>query len=158
MASDNIITTVTTAIQTIEDGEASQEQVLQAMEFVKRLQQVYWQLKERMESAAMKYIEKHGDIEDGDRRVYIAPNRTTKCKNNRDTLAAVLEAAGGDVDALVEVLASDAFKPGATKKLVGALKGEQLFETKVTKNIKTGEPSQPKLQDVDLSELKRFAR
>lgn len=154
----NIIDTTTTAIKTIEDEAATKEQILQAMEFVKRLQQVYWQLKDRMEAAAMHYIEKHGNIEDGDRRVYIAPNKTTKCKSNRETMQAVLEAAGGDVDALVDCLASDAFKPGATKKLVGALKGETLFETKVTQNVKTGEPSQPKLQDVDLAELKRFRR
>lgn len=147
MSKPNLIDSTLDAIDTIESGIATQEQVLTALEFVKRLGEVQRELKERVNKAAISYIQAHGPIEDGTRKFYVGPNKTTKCKDLRGTVAAVLDAAGGDVDAMVDCLSTDAFKPGATKKLLKDRAGE-FFETKETNKLEF-EASVPKLQETD---------
>ena len=142
----------------IVEESPSKDAILHALEVLKRLQEATAGLKDRLYAAAKKYIEEHGDIRDGDRHIYLAPNKTIKSRNNRDTMAALLEVTGGDVERIVECLASDAFKPGESKKALGEEKWGALFETRVSMNVKTKEPSQPALQDVDYAKVRRFAK
>ncbi len=148
----NIIPNCKAAIDIIESGEASQDQVLRAQEFVRVLGEVYRELKENLETATIAYIEKNGEIRDGEKRYYVGPNKSTKCLDIRKTAEAVFEVSGGDWDAFVECLSSGAFKPGHTKKLLGD-KAEALFEDTETKDLKTGEVGKKRLQAVDYSKI-----
>lgn len=149
MSNANLIESTLDALDVLDSGLCSQDQVLTALEFVKRLGEVQRELKERVNKAAIKYIQANGDIQDGTRRFFVGPNKTTKCLDLRKTVEAVLTAAGGDIDALVDVLSTDAFKPGATKKLIKD-KAKDLFETKETNKLEL-EQAKPemKLQEVD---------
>lgn len=144
---NDIIETTLTALDVLESGMASPDQYLSAMEFVKRLGEVHRELKDRMEQATIKYIQAHGPIEDGTKRYYVAANKSTKCVDVRRTVEALLNAVGGDVDAFTDCLSSGAFKPAATKKVLGEA-GADLFVTTETPDLKTGE-IKPRLQCAD---------
>jgi hypothetical protein len=135
-------------IDTVEAGEATPHQVLEAMEFVVTLAFVTNELKKRMEEAAIKWIQANGDLVDGEIRYYVGPNKSTKCLDLPGTLRALLEVSGGDLDAVVEVLSSGAFKPGKAREVLGE-RADGLFETKETTDLKTGKATGPRLQKSD---------
>ncbi len=145
---NDIVANCRGALDVAATPDATADQVLLALEAVRVLGELHRDLKAQVEAAAISHIERHGEISDGVRRYYVAPNKSTRCTDVRGTLAAILDAAGGDLDAVQDCLASDAWKPGATRKLLGAA-SDGYFETKVTTSLKTGEPSPPRLQVVD---------
>lgn len=148
---NQLITTTADAIELIESGLADQEQVLEAIEFKNALGKLYRDMAERLEAAALAWIEKNGEIWDGTRHVYAKPNSTIKCTSVKRTLEAVLTKTGGDLEAVVECLSSDAFKQGATRKLLGD-DADGLFVEKVTSKLKDEggeEKVQVRLQDFD---------
>ena len=136
----NILATTTDAVAQIENGGATEEQVLAALNFIAALKETTRTLASRVEAAAMVWIEANHDIESGPVRYYVAPNKTTKCRSARDALRVILEATNGDVDVIAGLLASDAWKPGTCKKLLDPSTFETLFETRVTSKLETGEP------------------
>lgn len=144
----DIIETASTALDKIESGDCTTEQVLSAMEFVKKLGEVHKELKERVEAATIRYIQANGEIVDGPVRYYVGPNKSTKCVDVQATVKAVLEACGGDVQAFTECLSAGAFKPAKTKELLGA-SGADLFKTEETSDLKTGVAGKPRLQKAD---------
>jgi ABC-type glycerol-3-phosphate transport system substrate-binding protein len=144
----DMVATCKANIETVESGEATSEQVLAAMDFVVTLAFVTNELKKRMEEAAIKWIQANGDLVDGDIRYYVGPNKSTKCLDLPGTLRALLEVSGGDLDAVVEVLSSGAFKPAKAKEVLGE-RADGLFETKETTDLKTGKATGPRLQKSD---------
>lgn len=151
--STDIITTCNDSIATLASGEATQEQFLYAQEFVGKLSEVVRDIKDRCEAASIQWIEKNGDATDGVRRYYVGPNKSTKCLDVRKTCEAVFIVTGGDWDTFVECLSSGAFKHGATKKVLGD-KADEFFETKETKDLKTGEVGKKRLQEFDPTFIK----
>ena len=152
-----IIQTTADAIELVESGLASAEQVMEGKEFVDALKALARDLDAKFDAAAIKWIQANGEITSGTRRLYVGPNKTTKCKDVKATVGAVLDACGGDLEQFTECLSSGAFKPGATKKLLGD-KADALFETVETADLKTKEVGTPRLQYLDLAELERFKR
>jgi hypothetical protein len=144
----NLIDNTNDSIELIETGEATAEQLLTAQNFIKRLGEVYRDLKERTEAATISWIERNGDLTDGEVRYYVAPNKSTKCVDVRRTLVALLEAAGGDLDLVASVLASNPYKPAKAREVLGEASTD-LFETDVTKDLKTGQPTAKRLQKAD---------
>jgi hypothetical protein len=136
------------------DTDATVDQVLMAMDFVKALKEATAALAERVESRVIGWIEANGEIEHGDTRYYVAPNKTTKCKDLGQTLEAVLKATGGDFGATVRAFSSSAFKPGACRELLPADEYEALFETKEAMDLKEGKPKPARLQRADTRFLK----
>lgn len=136
------------AIESITNGTATSEQVLAAMNYTGLVKEAARDLSERMEAATIAWIGKNGDLVDGDIRYYVGPNKSTKCLDLPGTLRALLEVSGGDLDAVVEVLSSGAFKPGKAKEVLGE-KADGLFETKETTDLKTGKATGPRLQKRD---------
>jgi hypothetical protein len=136
------------AIDTIKDGTAASEQVLAAMNCVAAFKEAARDLSERMEAATIAWIGHNGDLVDGDIRYYVGPNKSTKCLDLPGTLRALLEVSGGDLDAVVEVLSSGAFKPAKAKEVLGE-RADGLFETKETTDLKTGKATGPRLQKSD---------
>lgn len=149
----DIIKSCSDAIATLKSGEATQEQFLFAQEFVTKLGEVYRDLKEQLEVASIAWIEVNGEATDGTRRFYVAPNKTTKCRDVRKTAEAVLTASGGDWDVFAECLSSGAFKPAKTKAVLGE-NADEFFETTETKDLKTGEVGKKRLQEFDTKFIK----
>ncbi len=148
------------ALDVLESGLATSDQILEASEFVDALGAAYRQIKERYEQAAVAYIKANGEIRSGERRLWVEPNTTVKCTDVKGTLQALLEVTGGDLEAVVGCLASDAWKQGQTRKVLGD-RAEGLFETKVTSKVKSegGEAKEvERLQDVNYADVKRFRK
>ena len=116
----------------------------QVAEFYEHIKSVRYRFNEYYRlwtEGIIEWIEAHGEplveTAGGPRRLYVAPDKTTKCLDNRDALVAVLTATGGDVDALLGCLSSNAFKPGACKAVLGD-EWPKHFEVKETKRLGEG--------------------
>ena len=144
----DLIRTCTDAACAIIEPDATRDQVLAALDFTARLREVARELTEQVEVGAIAWVQAHGDIEDGEKRYYVAPNKSVKCLDVKGTLGAVLEVAGGDLDAVIECLSSGAFKPAKTKALLGE-RADEFFETTETADLKTGAAGKPRLQKFD---------
>jgi len=144
----DLVKITTDVVESLEAGLATQSTILDAMEVVRLLGDTHRALKARVEAAAIRHIEAHGPFTSGTTRYYVGANKTTRCLDVRKTVEAVLTAAGGDVDAFVECLSAGAFKPKRTCALLGE-GADVLFETRETKDLKTGEVGAKRLQAVD---------
>lgn len=129
--------------------EVAADEALQAMEFVATLKGIAKELGDKVEAAAIAWIEANGDLVKGEERYYVGPNKTTKCKSPRGTLEALLKATGGDFDAVVACLSAGAFKHGACREILAGDEYADLFETKETADLKTGKPGGKRLQKHD---------
>jgi hypothetical protein len=136
---ENILARTGDALDAIEMGFASKEEVLLAMACVQQARAVVQAMAQRFEAAAIQWIDTNGDLEDGDKRYYVGNDRRYKCKDVRATLEALLTETGGDLDALNTCLSSGAFKPGTTMTVLGE-KANDHFTTEITKDLKTGKP------------------
>lgn len=153
MNQPNLIDTCRDALDLLDSGLATREQMLASLDLVKRLGEVYRAMKEHVESAATKWVQANGPFEDGTTRYYVGTAKKTKCRNLRATVEAIMQATGGDLDALVDCLASDAFKPGETRKTLGD-DFPKCFDVTEAVDLKSGAVKPPKLQVVDTKFLK----
>lgn len=139
--SNDLIKTCDDAIGTIEAGGASTEEVCAAVDFVQRLSEVARELKRRVDAAAIDYIQANGEIQIGPRRFYVSEGtKSTKCIDTRKTYEKVMEVAGDNVDAVLDCLCSDPWKPAKTMKLIGD-GADKFFET--TRKPKLNQEGQP---------------
>jgi hypothetical protein len=111
------------------------------------------EISQRWEAAMVSRIERDGPIEVGPIRYYAGPDKDTKCVDVRATTEACMDAAQGDVDAYTSVLSSNAYKPGACRKLLPPEKFDALFVTTERVVLKEGKPAK-QLQKVNTSFLK----
>jgi hypothetical protein len=117
---------------------ASREALLDIRSGIKALKAKIREFEQEVEEAAIEHIVLHGDIDMGDgKRLYVGTERGYKCRDQRATLVAVLEATGGDEALMAEHLASGAWKPGACRKTLGDSFGDH-FEETVAQDLKTG--------------------
>jgi len=144
----NLLTTVADRCAEVQSGMASADDVLSALDFLKQLKEATAKLNADMEAAVIGWINANGDLSDGKVRYYVAPNKTTKCLNVRTTLEAIFEAKDGDLDALMDCLSSNPFKPATTIKLIGP-RAEECFKTEEVMDLKTGKPKEARLQKFD---------
>lgn len=133
------------------DDEATLDLIgttLDKLKFIKEQVSIHEkELKERI----IQYILSHGGdgIQIGHVRYYVGPDKDTKCNNIRDTTAAVLDASGGSVDDFTCTLSTNAFKPGACKKLLGVEKFNSLFTVTERKRLKQDGTEEKQLQSID---------
>jgi hypothetical protein len=67
----------------------------------------------------VEWIEQNGrEIIIGSTKCYVGSETTTKCNSVPQAAEAIFLAVGGDIEAFKNCLASDAFKPGACKKIL----------------------------------------
>ena len=129
--------------------EADADTVCRAITFRDALKDATRALCDQIEESVIEWIRVNGEVSIGDVRYYVAPNKDTKCKSVLGTLRAALEATGGDVDSIAQLLSASAWKPGACKKVLGEDVCRALFETRETDALKTGEPPRDRLQASD---------
>lgn len=144
----DLITTCGEWCAEVQSGMASADDVLRALDFLKQLKEATAKANADMEAAVIGWINANGDLSDGQVRYYVGPNKTTKCLNVRTTLEAIFEAKDGDLDALMDCLSSNPFKPATTIKLIGP-RAEECFKTEEVMDLKTGKPKGDRLQKHD---------
>lgn len=116
----------------------SREALLDIRSALSEMAQKIREFRAEVDEALVEHINLHGDVDLGDgKRLYVGTDRGYKCRDQRATFVAVLEATGGDEALMVEALASGAWKPGACKRLLGDRFGD-LFEETVAMDVKTG--------------------
>lgn len=107
---------------------------------VDALKQRTRELATRAEEIACGVIQLHGDIVIGDVRYYVGTEKTVKCANKAGTLESLLDATGGDFEAVCGMLSSDPFKYGAVRTAIGEERFDTLFKTETRIDLKTGKP------------------
>jgi hypothetical protein len=137
--SDNLLQRCDDSLGVIETGLATREEVLSAQVFVKKLGEIQRAIKARLDAAMIAWINEHGEIIDGEMRYYVGSATTRKCVDVPKAFRACIEASGGDLDAVLVVLSSGAFKGAAACKLLGDKAGEH-FVTNVDTVLETGKP------------------
>lgn len=142
----DIINQTRAAIDRVIEGGASSDDVLTAMGFVAKLKELTREVSEKCEAAAIAWIEQNGQIESGEVRYYVGPNKSVKCPDLRKVVEAILSRAG--VDELVTCLSTSAFKPSAVRELLPADELDGLFITTTTGELREGKPAK-RLQKAD---------
>lgn len=138
------------AIERIEQGEAAVEDMRQSMAFMEQLSHAVKALRERHKAACINWIDKNGDLVDGEKRYYVGVEKATRCTDPLELLSRVLEM-GVPADVLAKCLVSQPFKPATTKELIG-LSSEGLFETITKPDLLTGKPQRKLLSTRDAME------
>lgn len=139
MNKPNPIEKLDTAIALIEDGLASKEEVMSALAFKQQLGEITRALNYRFEQAAIAWIEKNGEIEEGEKRWYVGTVTNRKCKDVRKALDAILTSCGGDLDTFVRALSSSCFKPATAMEILGETATDH-FTSETVQDLKTGKP------------------
>lgn len=140
-----------TLVERLEAGTGSEADVLTALNLHQRLKEVTKGLGYLVDDAAVQYINKHGDITCGNIRYYVGTTTYTKCKDVKGTLEMLMAVSGGDFGAMAECLASDAWKAGQSRVVLGD-KFDTCFSTEKRMELKDGKPLAPKksLQKVNM--------
>lgn len=98
------------------------------------------ELKSAVEESVVSWIEANGDLHvpGTSARYYAGTKKTTKCVDARRAFEAVLDAAGGDLEAAMETLASNAIKAAAARKVLSGEAYGSLFVTEEKPVLKEG--------------------
>lgn len=145
---DNLVGQVHSALARLEAGTAAEADVLTAINLHDRLKEITKVMGNLLSDAAVKFINEHGDITCGNIRYYVGSTTYTKCKDVKATLETLLKVTGGDFEKMASCLASDAWKAGASR----AVLGDQFltcFSQEVRQDIAEGKPKKS-LQKVNM--------
>lgn len=122
----------------------NERNLLRLRDTVAVMQRELRQFAEVLEQATIAHIDMHGDISISDtERLYVGTTKTNKALGDGQGITmAVLEAGGGNLELFTSgeggLLASQPWKYGAVKRLVGESKAAELFITEERQDIKTG--------------------
>ena len=101
----------------------------------------------QMEATLLAYMDEHAchlEISDTE-RLYVGYTRTTKSWDDQGILMAILEAGGGNLELLTTgeggLLASQPWKTGAVRDLIGEDKFKKCFTVDLKMDLKTGKPA-----------------
>lgn len=140
---------MTTDLTTIERDILAINDEADAQHIARTIQRVEWltgrarELDKLLKQALIEYLDQPGgpqEINIGDVRYYVGNKKTIKCRDNRRTVEALLNATGGDFEKFVECLSSNALKHGACRTVLGD-EFDSHFEEKVDTDLKTGAPT-----------------
>lgn len=79
----------------------------------------YKELRAEFEEQLTRILKEVPEITAGGQLYYLGKKKTTRQKPNFDVMCAILDAAQGDTEKIVDCLKASAFKPGTTRKLLG---------------------------------------
>jgi hypothetical protein len=121
-------------LKTTDDAERVLD-IWNRMEFAKKFLR---ETSAMLEGALIEWMNANGDLRlDEGRRLYVGQVKKTTCRDQMQTLEALLEKSGGDMDALVDCLASGAFKHGACRNVLGEAWDEHFIVEQV-EDVKEG--------------------
>jgi len=122
------------------DSDVSLERMAELRFKIDFLKQFAKEADAKWNAVMLDHVEQNGEQVIGEIRYYAGVEKKTKCPDKAKGLETILECAGGDFGAVAEMLASDPFKPGACKELLGERWGE-VFEVTEKAELKEGKPS-----------------
>ncbi len=118
--------------------DAPADQIAAVKNMVDRLGEVARDVKHQFEEQCIARIQASGDVPLGDgRRLYVGVEKVTKSIDNGKTLEALLNATGGDVQAIAQLLSSQPYKHGACRAILGD-NWDEVFITEEKADLKTG--------------------
>lgn len=148
MSSPNVYESCIDALDVLDSGLATQDQLLRAKDLVTALGEAHRALKERVDAGLVKHIQAHGEITIGPKRFWVGTVKERKCRSVRATIAAITELSGGNPDALVDCLSTNCFKDGATMKFLGD-RALEFFEVKDKPKLNSAGETVPSLNVAD---------
>lgn len=93
---------------------------------------------EGVKASIIEWCQKNGDLEVGEgNRLYVGPKKETRCLNSAAALEALIDATGGDIEAVAAVLSAQPFKNAAARGLIGPA-ADALWVTEEEPDVKTG--------------------
>lgn len=126
------------SLERLDAGTASHDDVLVAIDIRSRINAMVKALNDTLKAKIIEWIEQNGEVKCGDVRYYVGIEKATRCCDYKNTMIALLNATEGDLDRVVQCLASGAFKPGATGLVLDDGIFRTLFTTEDVKDLKTG--------------------
>jgi hypothetical protein len=96
-------------------AESSPDDVAHALMVVDGLMQRAREIRADLESRVLAWIKEPGEITVGDTRDYAGVESDVKCRNKSLTLEKLLQATGGDLERVAELLSADPYKHGACR-------------------------------------------
>lgn len=143
--SDTTLTDPASQILRIPAGTA--EDCARAIEALKVLQDVVKERRALLEAALIDWIELNGELEINDNRYWVGPDKDEKCRDKKKTLYYTLDSTGGDLDAVVDYMVAQPWKPGALKPVLKE-RWDECFEVLIRDKLKEGKP-QKRLQQTN---------
>ncbi len=134
------------AIARISDAETPDDEVFATLDKLDFILEHAKRLKIAGEASMTERVKSKGTIDAGQYIYVLSRDKKVKIRDKRAVAEAVLEATAGDIDTFAELLASEPFKQGGIKQLVGEAKHAELYETIID------EYAEKKLKKID----KRF--
>jgi hypothetical protein len=123
------------------DSTSSLEQAVTTIGVIDAMERRLKELKSEWKEKLIDYIDRNGDIEIGEIRLYVGIEKDVTPKNDAELYAALLAHEGGDEAAVREkYFSSNWCKQGQIKKDLGDARHAELFETVEKKDLKTGKP------------------
>ena len=111
------------------DEDMPREEFLAIVNAATALKKRATEIVKLLNEVAVPYLDHTGPIESGDLVYKNSKTKKVKCRDQRALFEVLLDATGGNVDAICELFAADAIKQGATRTLIGDEAFEQHFET-----------------------------
>jgi hypothetical protein len=133
----DVMANVKTAIHRLTSGNATDEDFLTVQHAVAGMKGIVREYESLAKEASLEYLKGGREVVSEHERYYIGNKRTTKCRDTGRALEALLIETGGDFDAVVELMASEPFKHGACRGVLGD-DWEQHFIVAEVEDVKTG--------------------
>lgn len=127
---------------------ASVDEIAEALTVVESFKHIAKELEVELKRRMLEHVEENGPVKIGTIRYYAGSNRTVKCRDSGVTLEALLKATGGDVEQIAKLFASQPFKHGACRDVLGD-EWAKCFETADATVLKEGKPVK-ELQTADV--------
>lgn len=116
------------------------EEVINLIGLIEGAQRRLREMKKKADAALIPLLEARGPrgVTLGHLRFYVGEKKSFAPKSNRDVAEAVLRACEGDLERFIECLAAGAFRPGATRKLLGDEEWGKVFTVYIEKEVREG--------------------
>ena len=111
------------------------EQVAYALGAIEQMTKALKEAKAMFEAAIIPHLQA-GPITVGVTLLTLGKERKVKCVDRMGVLEAIITACGGDMGTATEYFASEPFKQGSIKKLVGEDAWAKLFEVEYSEDVK----------------------
>jgi len=124
------------------DDESTADQVAEAITQVDFFMSQARELRRSLDDALLKWLSHpdHRELIIGDIRYYAGTEKKIKCVDPMATLESLLDATDGDINRVVECLASGAWKYGACRNLLSEEQYKSCFSEELVSDLKTGKP------------------
>lgn len=101
------------------EEDSSVEDFSNALMVIERLLEIGRDFKERWRDKAFARVKKHGSFTVLSREFYVGRPKEWKVKELRKAVEGLFKSTGGDWDAFIDALSTNALKPGAYRKICG---------------------------------------